>query len=188
MSKLKSRTVPRFNFPGFNRGGRSGAGRAIVAGVGDSGRGRRIRAWLALALWIVLVLILSGTDFSAVNTRGWLRELVLRLVPGVSDAALEAAHVLVRRGAHVFEYAVLALLALRALRLSWPGLALRPAAATLALVAAVALVDEAHQARLAARTGSPADVALDLAGGAAALAALGFLRRGRRRPEATAGA
>ena len=141
-----------------------------------------------MGLWIALVLLLSGADFSADATRGWLRQLVLRLFPGFYDAYLEALHFLVRRGAHVFEYGVLALLAVRALWLTWPGRVVRAAAAALARVLAVAALDEAHQARLAARSGSPADVALDLAGGAAALCALGLLRRARGRPEAPAGA
>jgi len=154
--------------------------------VGDAGSGRHLRAWLALGLWIALVLLLSGADFSADATRGWLRELVLRFFPGLRDASLDAAHFLVRRGAHVLEYAVLALLAVRALWLTWPGRAARAGAAALALVLAVAALDEAHQARLPVRTGSPADVALDLAGGAAALCALAFLRRARGRPETPA--
>lgn len=93
-----------------------------------------------------------------------------------------------RKGAHVFEYAVLAALAYQALRDSsnpW-----RSAGLALALVVSVAVADEAHQAVSAARTGSAIDVSIDVAGGATALLLLVGIRRFvqlRRRQREAAG-
>jgi VanZ family protein len=88
----------------------------------------------------------------------------------------------VRKAAHVTEYAILALLAARALRTS--GLAaLRRSwlPASFVFVAAVALVDEYHQSLLPSRTGTIYDSLLDMTGGAAALACLALWLAVRRR-------
>jgi len=55
-----------------------------------------------------------------------------------------------------------------------------PRVAALALVLAVAAADELHQAFSGARTGSPRDVVLDLAGGTGALLLVGALWRPER--------
>ncbi len=99
------------------------------------------------------------------------------LFPDVSPATLAAIHFVVRKTAHAVEYAVLALLAWLALRPSL-RLSLRGnAVLVLVIVAAVGIADEANQARLATRTGSAWDVALDLAGGGLALAIVFAWRR-----------
>jgi VanZ family protein len=158
-------------------------GRAIFPSVGDADRGKRIRAWLAVALWIGLILVFSGGQFSATHTAGWARQLVRAVFPGVDDATLTALNHVVRHLAHLSEYAVLGLLAFHALRVGSARGWLRAAALALALSLAVAVVDETHQRLLATRTGSPRDVALDLAGASGALLLLGLTRWVRRRPE-----
>ena len=146
--------------------------------MGDAERGARVRAWIAVGLWTALILILSSDEFSADTTGSWLREvwhwlgLAPRLWPGL--------HAAVRKSAHLFEYGVLALLALHALRAGGTNGVARAAAFALALVLAVAVLDESRQARSRHRTGSPVDVAVDLAGGAGALALLGLARLGAR--------
>ena len=85
-----------------------------------------------------------------------------------------------RKAAHMVEYGVLALLTWRAAR---QDLARLPSSAlALGLVLVIAIGDEARQAGLAVRSGSPRDVALDVAGGCLALALLLALRALRRRP------
>jgi VanZ family protein len=136
-----------------------------------------LKAWLTVALWAVLIWALSGDDFSAGATSRFLGPLVRWLFPSISAGAMEWIHAAVRKGAHLLEYGVLALLALRALRLSAETAWLRSAALALALAVSVAVADEAHQAREAQRTGSPIDVAVDGAGGLVALAVAGVWRR-----------
>lgn len=144
-----------------------------------------------MALWTALIFAFSGESFSADATGGWLAWLLERIAPDLDADARYRLHLAVRKGAHVFEYAVLGALAFHAARVGAPREhRLRPAGLALALVAAVAVADESHQARLAQRTGSPRDVALDLAGGAAGLGLAAALRlalgrRGSRVPSAS---
>ena len=140
---------------------------------------------MAVAAWVGLILGLGSAGFSADSTSRFLRPLLRWLLPDAAPESLHAMHFAVRKAAHLLEYAVLALLAWRATR---QGLARLPASAlTLGLVFAVAIVDEARQSSLATRSGSPGDVALDVAGGCLALALLLALRALRRRPAAQGG-
>jgi VanZ family protein len=132
--------------------------------------------WLAVGLWIVVILGFSGDQFSKESTSPILVQLLLWILPAMSAETQQLLQFLVRKGAHAFEYAVLATLAYQALRDSsnpW-----RSAGFALALVVAVAVADETRQASSAARSGSAADVGIDAAGGAAALFLL--VRIGRR--------
>ena len=134
--------------------------------------------WLAVGLWIAIVLGLSSDRFSADATSRFLAPLARWIFPAISAETQQLLQFLARRGAHIFEYGVLAALAYRALRESsnpW-----RSAGLALTLVVAVAIADETHQSFSAARTGSPIDVSLDAAGGAAALLLLVGIRRRRR--------
>ena len=81
--------------------------------------------------------------------------------------------VLLRKGAHVTEYAVLTALWWRALR----GLGLRfPVAAAMAISLGYAATDEFHQTFVDGRTGTPVDVLIDSAGIAIAAMAIAVLR------------
>ena len=134
-------------------------------------------AWAAILAWIALINTFSGEGFSDASTSRFIGPLVRWLFPDVSPATLAAIHFVVRKTAHAAEYGVLALLALVALRRSF-RLSLRGSIVlALAIVTVVGTADEAHQARLAVRTGSPWDVMLDLAGGVLALAILVAWRR-----------
>ena len=139
---------------------------------------RRASAWRSrlwrygpVAAWTCFVLFASSSNFSASNTSRIIRPLLLWLVPEISEASLDRVHFLVRKAAHVAEYALLALLAARAFRTSVRQLFRRHWwLAAFAFVAFVALVDEYHQSLLPSRTGTIYDSLLDMAGGAAALA------------------
>lgn len=152
----------------------------------DERRGWRRRLWRygPLVAWACFVLFASSASFSAPNTSRVIRPLLLWLFPDISEASLAYVHFLVRKAAHLSEYAVLALLAARAFRTSHRANLRRlwgPAA--FALVACVALADEYHQSFLPSRTGTIYDSLLDMTGGAAALAcaALWHARRRRKR-------
>ena len=84
--------------------------------------------------------------------------------------SIATAHFVIRKAGHLIEYAILALLALRAFHSSFDRPLAWLAAASLALVLAVAVVDESRQAAAANRTGALSDVALDITGAASALA------------------
>jgi len=131
--------------------------------------------------WAVLILILGGDEFSSGHTRGWLREMVLRFFPGLSDALLDQANHFVRRGAHVGFYAVLGFLAYRALRISSVRMTTAALGLALLLALSVAAADESLQSRRTGRTGSPGDAALDLAGATGGALLLALAER-RRRP------
>ncbi|HYB12256.1 MAG TPA: VanZ family protein [Myxococcota bacterium] len=140
-------------------------------------RGEFWRAWLAVALWTALVWVLSSDGFSAGSTAQVIGPIVRWLFPGISARQFELVHFAIRKTAHLTEYAVLALLTLRALRRSAPRLARHATLLALAFVVAVASADELHQSRSRVRTGQPSDVAFDASGGALALGVLLLFER-----------
>lgn len=91
---------------------------------------------------------------------------------------MQLAHLIVRKLAHLTEYAVLGWLAARAfatsslefLRRYW-------FLAGLVLVIFQAAMDEYHQSLLASRTGSAYDSLIDITGGLLALLLFAYLRR-----------
>lgn len=133
--------------------------------------------WAPPVLWMAVILALSTDAGSAERTGRLLLPILHTLLPAASPLQVEAAHRLLRKAAHVTEYAVLGALWLRALREA--GWGRRPAAlGTLATCAVWAVVDEALQTLTGSRTGHPLDVGLDLGG---ALAAVGLVFAGWRR-------
>lgn len=121
---------------------------------------------------MVVILGFSSSGFSAEHTGGVLQAILGWVWPTATTAQLAWAHALLRKTAHVVEYAVLGTLWFRALVHAAPARPARAAALAVVIAAAWAVVDETHQATLATRTGSVLDVALDTAGaGAAVLAA-----------------
>ena len=140
-------------------------------------------AWLPVALWIGVIAWLGGGGFEHGQTSRIIGPLLAWLFPDWSPEQVAAAHGVIRKLAHVVEYAVLGGLAVRALWLTRPPApAWRRALPALALVALVASADEGRQAMLSGRTGSLRDVGLDCAGGLAGAAAMPVLMRLRRRP------
>jgi VanZ family protein len=105
--------------------------------------------------------------------------LLKKLAPGASNAGLHATHIVLRKLAHMAEYAVLALLWFWAIVVR-TGRLVRAAWTALLVCLACAVADETHQAIVPARTNSLQDVAIDVAGAAGAwLLALGGTSRAR---------
>src|SRR5260370_3232720 len=129
---------------------------------------KRLAFWLPPLVWMAALMWFSGGDFSAENTGSVLRPLFRWLLPGARDAQTAALHALIRKSAHVTEYAVLAALWFVALTRE-RGLS-RRRAAWLAFLVAVgwAFLDELHQATEPSRTASAMDVAIDATGALAA--------------------
>ena len=104
------------------------------------------------------------------NERGWLD-------PDISWRTIVRIRFYIRKAAHLTEYAILAMLAFRALRLSLDVSAPRLIGLALSLVIAVAALDELRQSFLATRTGSLRDVAIDFTGGALGVGLIVVLHR-----------
>jgi VanZ family protein len=129
--------------------------------------------WLPILLWMLLIYSGSGNLLSSQQTSRLLKPLMHWLFPSLPEASVDRAVGVIRKGGHVAEYAVLALLFWRARRRPTTSEARpwvwRDASWAFALAVAYAATDELHQAFVPSRTGSGWDVLLDASGAAAAL-------------------
>ncbi len=142
-------------------------------------RSTRERIWryAPLIIWMLLISFASSNEFSAINTSRVVRPLLLWLFPNISEESIGLAHFLVRKAAHITEYAVLGWLAARAftgsarefLRQRWW-------IAGLLLIVLHALLDEYHQSFVPSRTGSFYDSGIDIAGGLIGLIGFAYSR------------
>jgi len=116
-------------------------------------------------VWISVMSSFSTDAFSATQTSRFLFPVLYWLYPDISATALDLIHFVVRKGMHVGEYGVLALLWYRAL--GWPGVGWQTGVAVKAFVltAVFGMMDEAHQVLApTSRTGSLTDVGWDTLG------------------------
>ena len=140
--------------------------------------GREIAlAWLCVVVWIAAVQTFASGPFSEYETSRFIGPLLRWLFPQADAESVATLHLAIRKAAHFVEYAILALLALRAFRISLDRPLAWLAAASLVLALVVAVVDESRQAAAAERTGALSDVALDMGGAASALALATVVRR-----------
>jgi VanZ family protein len=121
------------------------------------------------------VMFTASTDLGSAEHTGSVLEPLLRFfVPDLAPATFELIHVAVRKTAHLTEYAILAVLLLRALQAS-AGRRLgaggwRTVALAWLLTSAFAASDEFHQRFVESRGASPRDVLLDVVGATIGLA------------------
>jgi VanZ family protein len=116
------------------------------------------------SLWALVVLTLGSAPFGAQQTGPFVVPLLNVLLPHASPDVLDAVHLLLRKLAHVTEYAVLALVWFKALgSVTGPTRRAAPWAA-LAICLACAFADEMHQSTLPTRTGSARDFLIDAVG------------------------
>lgn len=120
---------------------------------------------------------------SSQNTSRIIEPLLRWLFPRAPGETLLLVHLAIRKAAHVTEYAVFAVLLLRAVRhrttespLGWNW---SQALAVIGLCAAVASADEFFQTFWDRRLGSPRDVALDTFGAALGISLRWLIRRRR---------
>jgi VanZ family protein len=147
---------------------------------------RWVRALWPMLVWMGVLFCMS-TDFGSAAHTGRIIDPLLRwLDPTISPEALERAHLIVRKGAHVTEYAVLAILVLRALRIlrdhaiarwSWSL-----AGWALAASAAYGATDEFHQTFVPSRGPSIHDVVIDSCGAIVGLTIVYLWTRRRHEP------
>jgi VanZ family protein len=131
--------------------------------------------WVPPIVWMAGILALSTDSGSSQHTGGFVLPALRLIWPTATLPLLESIHAVVRKLAHVTEYAVLGSLWYRAFAGSRPP----KVAVTLALGLSVAwaIVDEAFQTLIPSRTASIVDVGIDAAG--ALLACVGAVDRPR---------
>ncbi len=127
---------------------------------------RFLKYWLPLVIWLGVIFVGSTNLMSAEYTSRYIVPFLLWLKPGMSPKTIWIILVVVRKCAHVTEYAILALLLWRALR-SFPALRTKTTMSFGAVLLGCALFatsDEFHQTFVKSRTPSVRDVFLDIAG------------------------
>ena len=129
---------------------------------------RLIKAWLPVALWMGVIFVASTDLGSAEHTSRVIEPLVKWIKPDASPEQFELVHFLVRKTAHLTEYAILGLLLLRALRMSIAAQATTRSLQLLGIAllcsAVYASMDEFHQSFVAGRTACVQDVLIDTTG------------------------
>jgi VanZ family protein len=145
-----------------------------------SNRTKFLRDWLPALGWMIVIFAASTDLMSAEHTSRFIRPFLQWLNPHVSAATIASVQFAVRKAAHVTEYAVLGALLLRAFR-SQQSSQRRLAVAALAFAVSVAWasLDEFHQSFVASRTGSPADVMIDVCGAGVGISAYSLIARRR---------
>lgn len=132
-------------------------------------------AWLPVLLWMGVIFIGSTDVLSSRQTSRFIGPLLRWFQPDVTENQIKFVQMIVRKTGHVTEYAILAILLLRALM---P--ASRPRGGcpsghhlvfALGIATAYAVSDEIHQSFVATRQGSGWDVLIDAVGAAVGLVA-----------------
>ena len=144
-----------------------------------------LKYWLPALIWMALIFSASSDANSFEHSSRIIAPLLHWLFPRMPDDTMYLIVLLVRKCAHLTEYAVFALLLWRALRKPvkndprpWIW---REARLALLIVALYAASDEFHQSFVPTRMALVSDVFVDTAGGAAGLLALwAFGRRQKR--------
>jgi VanZ family protein len=143
-----------------------------------------LKYWLPALIWMALIFSASSDTNSFEHSSRIIVPLLRWLFPQMPDDTRYLIVLLVRKCAHLTEYAVFALLLWRALRKPMkndprPWL-WREARLALLIVALYAASDEFHQSFVPTRTALVSDVFVDTAGGAASLLALWIIGRWRK--------
>ena len=125
-----------------------------------------LKNWLPVFVWLGVIFVGSTDLMSAERTSRFIVPLLRWLNPNISAENLASIHFVVRKGAHLGEYAVLALLLLRAAiyvtNLKWPMSIL--CVSIWGVCVFVAATDEFHQTFVRSRGASVRDITIDSAG------------------------
>ncbi|HVR35398.1 MAG TPA: VanZ family protein [Methylomirabilota bacterium] len=147
-----------------------------------------MKYWLPLVLWMVLIFGASTDLMSSRQTSRFIGPILRWFDPDVSTRTIRNVQLVVRKTAHIVEYAILAWLAWRVLARPVRS---RPqtwrwslAVAAWSIATLYAISDESHQHFISSRQGSVWDVLLDSFGAAIGLLILRWiLNRRNRSPE-----
>jgi VanZ family protein len=158
---------------------RAGAGRSLPESLG-----RFCRYILPLLLWMALIFGMSTHVGASPNSESLLERILGRLAPGVlaqlSAEQRDLLNYLLRKLGHICEYAILTVLAVRALQRDQPGWRWQSGLGAVLFSILYAGTDELHQRFVPDRTGSIRDVAVDALGVAVAVALCWLWYRGNR--------
>ena len=127
---------------------------------------RLLKNWLPVFIWLGVIFLGSIDLMSAEHTSRFIVPFLRWLKPDISPEALASIHFIVRKCAHLGEYAVLALLLLRAaifITTLKRSLAILYVSVWIACLF-VATTDEFHQAFVASRGASATDIMIDSGG------------------------
>ena len=125
-----------------------------------------LKYWLPVLIWLGLIVIGSTDLMSAEHTSRIIGPVLRSFNPDISAETIAQIQFVVRKTAHVMEYAILAALLWRALRagVRWQTRMLRLFIAVWFVCAVFAASDEFHQSFVPSRTASPIDVMIDIFG------------------------
>jgi VanZ family protein len=144
-----------------------------------------LKFWLPLALWIGWIFFASGDMMSSEHTSRFLVPFLKWLNPDIAPQTVEVIQLFIRKGAHVAEYAVLAILLWRAIHYQirdWTSRFAPGATTALVLATICAAIDEFHQSFVASRMSSFGDVLLDACGASVGLLLCWMSQRYRSSP------
>ncbi|HEV3099697.1 MAG TPA: VanZ family protein [Candidatus Udaeobacter sp.] len=149
---------------------------------------RLLKNWLPVFIWLGVIFLGSIDLMSAEHTSRFIVPFLRWLKPDISPEALALIHFIVRKCAHLGEYAVLGLLLLRAAifmtNLKW-SLAMLYVSVWVACLF-VATTDEFHQTFVASRGASATDIMIDGAGAILGLLiGASFVMARSKRPQKT---
>jgi VanZ family protein len=148
---------------------------------------RFLKYWLPVLLWMLFICVSSTDLMSAEHTSRFIGPFLRWFSPDITEATVASVQLIVRKCAHLTEYAILASLLFRALRQGRDNFR-RAAVIALVISAISAALDEFHQSFVPSRTGSPYDVAIDIAGALAGLLIYwGVIRNRKTCPEPAEG-
>ena len=125
-----------------------------------------LKYWLPLLIWVGVIFLGSTDLMSAEHTSRFIVPFLRWLKPDISAETLASIHFILRKCAHVGEYAVLGLLLLRTgilitnFKRSIPILYV----SVLGVCLFVAATDEFHQTLVASRGASVRDIVIDSGG------------------------
>ncbi len=142
---------------------------------------RTLLAWLWVVCWAGIIWTLGGDSFSFTDTNDMILPWLDWLTGHLDWRTRYRIFVAIRKFAHLVEYAILALLALRAALMAARHTRLFAAGwVALFIVTSLAAADEARQAFSPVRTGSPYDILIDVSGGLLALLGVFIVSRRMR--------
>ena len=143
-----------------------------------------LKNWLPVLIWLGIVFAASTDIFSAEHTSRLLVPLLLWLKPDITAEAIVQVHFLLRKCAHLTEYAILAILLRRALYRG-TNLRAKPWVFFMAIwfvCGIFAASDEFHQSFVPSRTASLNDVLVDISGAFFGLAVCLVVARKQKSP------
>lgn len=132
---------------------------------------KKIIVWVLIILWMFIIFIFSSqnSEDSSKLSRGFLRNFILWFLPkNINQDTIDFLEYILRKCAHMTEYAVLAILISIQLRLyrvfeaEWKKIW-----TAVILVMVYAATDEFHQLFVGGRSGQVTDVLIDTCGGIA---------------------